>query len=110
MHARCRDTENKWYGGAGIRVCDRWSGPGGFVNFMLDLKRRPAGKTLDRKNPFGIYEPGNCRWADDETQSQNKRCHYTPEEQAKMRVQARAIALEQNPTLTEVELEAAEVF
>lgn len=110
MHSRCRDAENKWYGGAGIQVCDRWSGPGGFVQFVADMGRRPRNKTLDRKNPFGNYEPGNCRWADDETQNNNRRCNYTDEELAALREQARAQALEMNPTMTEVELEAAEVF
>jgi hypothetical protein len=29
--------------------------------------------TLDRINVDGNYEPGNCRWADQDTQSNNKR-------------------------------------
>ena len=33
---------------------------------------RPDGKTLDRINPNGHYEPGNCRWADAKVQSENQ--------------------------------------
>jgi hypothetical protein len=38
---------------------------------------RPLGKTLDRIDVQGHYEPGNCRWADYETQGRNRRyCLY----------------------------------
>ncbi len=51
------------WGGKGIRVCDRWLEPGvGFSNFLADLGPRPAGKTLDRKNPQDHYSPLNCQW------------------------------------------------
>jgi len=41
------------------------------VNFLADMGERPDGKTLDRVNADGNYEPANCRWADAETQGQN---------------------------------------
>jgi len=51
------------WGGKGIRVCDRWLEPGlGFKNFLADLGPRPAGKSLDRKNPQDHYTPLNCQW------------------------------------------------
>lgn len=64
------------YGGRGIRVCARWREGGtaqGFPNFLKDMGPRPFGKTLDRINPQGHYEPTNCRWADKEVQVANQR-------------------------------------
>jgi hypothetical protein len=40
---------------------------------MDDLGPRPQGMTLDRINPQGHYCPDNCRWADRDVQSQNRR-------------------------------------
>ncbi|MGA8409978.1 MAG: hypothetical protein WB680_22595 [Candidatus Acidiferrales bacterium] len=78
----------KHYGRRGIKICDRWLGPSGFVNFCKDMGRRPEGKTLDRRNPEGDYTPGNCRWASDKTQANNKRCSYSPEELAVLQQEA----------------------
>lgn len=44
-----------------------------FENFLRDMGLRPAGKTLDRRDPFGGYDKANCRWATDETQTNNRR-------------------------------------
>lgn len=65
----------KWYGGQGVRVHDVWVGPGGFDRFLADMGERPEGMTLDRIDPFGNYEPSNCRWATWEQQADNKRSH-----------------------------------
>jgi hypothetical protein len=78
MRSRCTcPTHHAYadYGGRGIRVCARWSLPGGrgFRNFIDDMGPRPMGMTLDRINPQGHYEPTNCRWADRDTQGQNRR-------------------------------------
>jgi hypothetical protein len=73
MKARCLNPKNKRfadYGGRGIAVCKRWLV---FENFLADMGERPAGMTLDRiDNDIG-YEKTNCRWADSQTQSTNKR-------------------------------------
>jgi hypothetical protein len=78
MRSRCTNpTHHAYadYGGRGIRVCERWSLPGGrgFRNFIDDLGPRSKGMTLDRINAQGHYEPTNCRWADRDTQGQNRR-------------------------------------
>lgn len=77
MHRRCRarsHPEFKNYGGRGIRVCEEWTGHGGFEPFLAHVGGRPStGHSLDRIDVNGNYEPGNVRWADRETQNANKR-------------------------------------
>jgi hypothetical protein len=77
MHDRCRNPnrpESHNYVGRGIVVCERWSGPQGFANFLADLGPRPSPMhSLDRfPNPNGNYEPGNVRWALPYEQQRNR--------------------------------------
>ena len=74
MISRCHNPKfpkYQSYGARGIVVCKRWRED--FAAFLSDMGERPTGKTLDRIDNDGNYEPNNCRWATAEEQQANKR-------------------------------------
>lgn len=80
MLNRCereRVHEYKWYGALGVKVCDEWHDFAVFRDWANSSgydPDAPHGKcTIDRIDPYGDYEPSNCRWVTMAEQARNKR-------------------------------------
>lgn len=74
MLQRCENPnyrEFKYWGGRGIKVCERWHK---FENFYEDVGDPPEGESIDRwPDNDGDYEFRNFRWATPKEQSANRR-------------------------------------
>lgn len=79
MKTRCSNPKSpnyKWYGAKGVKVCDEWNKS--FQSFYDWAHKNGYSDelTLDRINPFGNYEPTNCRWVTMAVQRINKRKNF----------------------------------
>lgn len=74
MKSRCQNVNDKnydRYGARGISLCERWSAD--FESFLADMGPAPTPKhTVDRKDNALGYDIGNCRWATQDEQQQNR--------------------------------------
>ena len=79
MKSRCTvpsDAAYFRYGGAGVSLFSEWLDYEPFRVWSLD-NGFGDGLSIDRIDPFGNYEPENCRWVTMQVQARNNRvpCH-----------------------------------
>ena len=80
---RCYTKSNpsyKYYGALGVTVCDEWLKDfEAFRDWAYSNgydESAPKGEcTIDRINPFGNYEPDNCRWVSMKVQNLNRKAN-----------------------------------
>lgn len=87
MKNRCnnaRSSSYRFYGAKGVSVCEEWNNDyGAFRDWALANGYSYSAKrgecTIDRINPYGNYEPNNCRWISMKEQFKNLRKHWKGE-------------------------------
>lgn len=70
MRARCNNTNDKYYGAKGIKVCDEWNEFVNFMNWSLNNGYKDN-LEIERININKGYEPSNCKWITRKEQMQN---------------------------------------
>lgn len=75
MRQRCNNPnhpEYKYYGGAGIKICEKWNDFQIFREWALN-NGYAENLTIERNELDGDYCPQNCKWIPKGEQSSNKR-------------------------------------
>lgn len=83
MKKRCENPNTKSYknyGAMGVKVCEEWHDYSKFKAWAIENGYDETAKrgecTIDRINPYGNYEPENCRWVSMAVQNSNKRADW----------------------------------
>lgn len=78
IRKRClssKSTRYADYGGRGIAICEQWADSyAAFREWSLNHGYQ-KGLSIDRIDVDGDYSPDNCRWVDNLTQQNNRRCN-----------------------------------
>lgn len=75
MRERCytkSSSSYSRYGGIGVKICEEWNDFSIFKKWAME-NGYSEDLTIDRINPYGNYEPSNCRWVTKTQQSRNKK-------------------------------------
>lgn len=59
------------YGAKGVTICSEWMEFSAFAKWAYGCGYNDS-LTLDRIDPYGDYEPDNCRWVNLKTQENNR--------------------------------------
>lgn len=78
IKTRCyngKSNNYKYYGGRGIKLCEEWRDFQAFYDWSINNGYK-KGLSIDRIDPNGDYEPGNCRWTTMKVQQNNRRNNH----------------------------------
>jgi hypothetical protein len=81
MRSRCYDEGSvayRYYGAKGVKMCDEWAKSFLMFEEWAAMNGYRDNLTIERKDPYGDYEPDNCCWIPRADQANNKRRHHPP--------------------------------